>query len=124
MLTRLKLQKGEGNILVANLEVIPRRRRDTKPQSPPPKFPIPAALETPQVLPSTEIEEVQIVPVSEPKSIAIVSRERGPEGPSSKDEEFKKYFFTLIEMVNVLYEERNTRMVGESSKPPHGEGRS
>ena len=27
-------------------------------------------------------------------------------------------------MVKVLYEERNARMAGESSKPPHGEGSS
>ena len=56
MLIRLKMQKGEGKILVATLEVMPRRRRATRPQSPPSKVPIPAALETPQVLPSTEIE--------------------------------------------------------------------
>ena len=50
--------------------------------------------------------------------------EREHEGPSSEEEDFKKYFYSLTEMVKVLYEERNTRMVGESSKPPHGEGSS
>jgi len=75
-------------------------------------------------LPSTKIEEVQAVPISELESIAIMFREREPEGPSSKHEELKKALFTLTEMVKVLYEERNTRMVGESSKPPHGEGSS
>lgn len=34
----------------------PSLPHDTKPQSPPPKVPIPAAIETPQVFPSTEIE--------------------------------------------------------------------
>jgi len=124
MLTRLKLQKGEGKLLVSTREVIPRRRRATRPQYPPPKVPISAAPETPQVLPSTEIEEVQTVPVSELESIVIMSREKEPKGPSLEEEEFKKAFLTLIEMVKVLYEERNTRMVGGSSKPPHGEGSS
>jgi len=49
MLTRLKLQRGEGKLLVENIEVMPRRRA-TKPQSPP-IVPIPTALEAPQVLP-------------------------------------------------------------------------
>jgi len=124
MLTRLKLQKGEWKLLVATAEVMPRRRRATRSQSPPPKVPIPTALETPQFFASTEIEEVQAIPISEPESITIMSIEREPEGPSSKEEEFKKAFYTLTEMVKVLYEERNTRMVGESSKPPHGEGSS
>jgi hypothetical protein len=110
--------------LVATPEVMPRRRRATRPQSPPPKVPIPTALETPKVLPSTEIEVVQAVPIFEPESLAIMSGQREPEGPSSEEEEFKKAFYTLTEMVKVLYEERNTRMVGESSKPPHGEGSS
>ena len=48
-----------------------------------------------------------------------MSGEREPEGPASEEEEFKNDFYTLTEMVEVLYEERNTIMVGESSKPPH-----
>ena len=70
------------------------------------------------------IEEVQSVQIFEPESIAIMSRERELRGPSSEVKEFKTYFSTLTEMVKVLYEERNTRMVGESSKPPYGEGSS
>jgi len=57
MLTRLKLPRGEGKLLVANPEVMPRRRRATRLQSPP-KVLIAATLEAPQVLPSIEIEEV------------------------------------------------------------------
>ena len=64
MLTRLKLQRGEGKLLVENLEVMPRRRRATRPQSPP-KVSIPATLEAPQVLPLVEIKEVQEVLESE-----------------------------------------------------------
>ena len=82
MLTRLKLQKGEGKLLVATPEVIPIRRRAISPQYPLPKVPIPVSLETPQVLPSTEIEEVQAVPISKPEPITIMSREREHEGPS------------------------------------------
>ena len=106
MLTMLKLQKGEGNLLVSTPQVIPRRRRTRRPPSP--KVPIPTTLETPQVLPSTEIEEVQAVPIFEPESTTIMSGERDTDGPSSEEEEFKKDLFTLTEIVKVLYEERNT----------------
>lgn len=118
MLTRLNLQR-EGKILVANIEVMPRRRRATRPQSPP-KVSIPAELEAPQVLPSVEIEEVQAVPEAKLESKSIMFGERETEG-LSEEEEFKKYVYDLTNMVRVLYEERNTRMVGESCKSPHGE---
>jgi len=36
----------------------------------------------------------------------------------------RKDFFDMTEMVKVLYEERNSRLHGESSKPPKGEGSS
>ena len=39
-----------------------------------------------------------------------------------EEEAFKKDFYDLTDMVRILYEEMNTRMVGESSKSPHGEG--
>ena len=35
---------------------------------------------------------------------------------------FKKTFFEMFEMVEVLYEEKNARLYGESSKPPNGDG--
>ena len=38
MLTRLKLQRGEGKLLVETHEVMLREKKATKPQSPPPKF--------------------------------------------------------------------------------------
>ena len=60
MFTRMKFQRGEGKLLVAILEVRTRRGRATWEPSPP-KFPLTAALEAPQVLsPEVEIEEVQI----------------------------------------------------------------
>lgn len=124
MLTRLKLQRGEWKLLVATPKVMPKRRRATKTQSPTLKVPIPAAFETPQVFPSIEIEELQTIQISKSESIDIMSGEIEFGGPSSEEEYFKKDFYTLTEMVKVLYEERNTRMVGESSKLPHGEGSS
>ena len=58
---------------------MPRINRATRPQSPP-KIPIPVALETHQVLPSIEIEEVQEVPEAELESKAIMSGARETEG--------------------------------------------
>ena len=34
---------------------------------------------------------------------------------------FRKAFLDMAEMVKVLYEERNTKLQGESSRPPRGE---
>ena len=60
MLTRLKLQRGEGNLLVVSPEIRPRRKRAEKASSSP-KSPLKFSLEAPQVLsPAVEIEEVQI----------------------------------------------------------------
>ena len=84
MLTRLKLQREKGKLLVATPEVMPRRRRATRPQSPP-KVPIPVALETPQFLPSIEIEEVKVVPEAELESKSIMSGARETEGISKEE---------------------------------------
>ena len=119
MLTRLKLQRGEGKLLVASLEVRTRRGRATRPKSPP-KFSLPVALEVPQVLSLAEIEEVQVALEAEIESVAIISSVGEIEG-ISEEEAFKKAFYDLTKMVMVLYEERNTKMVGGNSKPPHGE---
>lgn len=37
---------------------------------------------------------------------------------------FRNDFLDMTEMAKVLYEERNSRLQGESSKPPKGEGSS
>ena len=72
MLTRLKLQRGEGKLLVASPNIRTRERRDARAPYPP-KFPLIASLEEPQVLSQeSEFKEVQ-APVSELESIAIMS---------------------------------------------------
>jgi hypothetical protein len=42
----------------------------------------------------------------------------------SEDEAFRKYFYDMTEMVNILFEERNEILQGESSNPPNGNGES
>ena len=89
MLIRLKLQRGEGKLLVASPEVRTKRRRATRAPSPP-KFPLTAALEEPQVLSQEDgIEEVQVAPKAELESIAIMSGVGETEGYSEEDD-FKK----------------------------------
>ena len=61
MLTRLRLQRGEGKLLISSPEVRTRRNKAEKASSSP-KGPLKTALEAPQISsPSVEIEEVQIV---------------------------------------------------------------
>jgi hypothetical protein len=43
---------------------------------------------------------------------------------TSKDETFRKAFYEMIEIVKVLFEERNERLQGESSNPLNGNGDS
>ena len=42
----------------------------------------------------------------------------------SEDETVRKYFYDMIEMVKFLFEERNSRLQGEISNPPKGNGDS
>ena len=119
MLTRLKLQRGEGKLLVATPEVRTRRRRATRPPSPP-KVSLQDALEAPQVLSLDEIEEVQVAPEVELESISIMPRVGDTKG-ISEEEAYKKDFYELTERVRILFEERSTRMVEENSKSPHVE---
>lgn len=51
-----------------------------------------------------------------------MSHEGEPTNMTEDEKTFIKAFFDMTEMVKVLYEERNTRLQGESSKPPNGEG--
>ena len=51
-----------------------------------------------------------------------MSHEGEPTNMTEDEKTLRKAFFDMIEMVKVLYEERNTRLQGESSKPPKGEG--
>lgn len=99
MLTRLKLNRGEGT-LVESPEIGSRGRRARLPQYPSP------------ILPQVAVE-------------TLVSMSHEGEPTMIEDEKvFKKDLFDIIEMVKVLYEERNTILQGESSKPPKGEGSS
>ena len=41
---------------------------------------------------------------------------------SSEEENFRKAFFDMDEMVKVLFDERNARLQGESSNPPKYDG--
>jgi len=98
MITRLKLQRGEGKLLIASPKIRTRRKKAEKASSSP-KGPLKVAPESPQLpSPSVEIEEaqiaqeveviaeVQLVQISEPKSIAIMFREKENEGPSLEEE--------------------------------------
>ena len=100
ILTRLKLKRGEGK-LVESPEFESRRRSASLTQSPPP------------VQPQIVVEA------------SVSMSNEGEFANMTEDEKvFRKNFFDMTEMVNVLYEERNTKLQGERSKPPKEEGSS
>ena len=99
LLTRLKLKRGEGNLVVAGPQVGTRTRRAHLPQSPP-----------------------QISPQIISQASTSMPHEGGPDNMLEDEKAFRKSFFNMTQMVKFLYEERNTRLQGESSKPPKGEG--
>ena len=88
MLTRLKLKRGEGNLVSAKNNPQPRRVRE-----PPPR-----AIEAASSMSSREGE--------------------APEEMDPKEEErvFWKAFLDMTEMVRILYQERNDRIAREGSK--------
>ena len=95
MLTRQKLQRGEGSLVSALSNPQPRRVRN----------PFPRALAAASNMSSREGEI--------------------PEEMDSKEEErmFRKAFLEMTEMVRILYQERNDRIAGEGSKnQKEGEG--
>ena len=100
MITRLKIKRGEGN-MVRSPEVGSRVRIVRLPQSPTPVQPQ-FVVETPE----------------------IMSHEGEPTNMTEDEKTFINTFFDMKEMVKVLYEERNSRFQGESCKPPKGEGSS
>ena len=57
-----------------------------------------------------------------PKDLVSMSHEGGNDNMTEDEKAFMKAFFDMIEMVKVLYEERNSRLQGEGSKPPKGKG--
>ena len=101
MLTRLKLKRGEGKLLVASPQVRSRTRRASLPQSPP------------QIIPQIAVE-----------ALASMSHEGGVYNMSDEENTFRKSFFDMTKLGKVLYEERTSRLQGESSKPSKGEGSS
>ena len=74
MLTRLKLKRGEGKLVVASPQVISRTRRATLPQ-----YPL-------QILPQIVVE-----------ASASMSREGKPENMSEDKKSFRKSFFDMTE---------------------------
>ena len=57
-----------------------------------------------------------------PQASIVMVHEEGPKGMSEDEITFRKAFFEMYETLKVLYEERNSRLYGESSKPPKGDG--
>ena len=56
------------------------------------------------------------------EALVTMSHEQGNDNMSEDEKDFRKAFFDMTNMGKVLYEERNTRLHGESSMPPRGEG--
>ena len=92
ILTRSKLKRGEGKLVVASPQVRSRERIASLPLAPPP------------ILPQIAVEASK-----------SMSHEGGTDNMSDEENTFKKYFFDMTEMVKVLYEERNSRLQGQSS---------
>ena len=88
MLTRLKLKRGEGHLVSAQSNPQPTRARE-----PPPR-----AIEAASSMSSREGE--------------------AHEDMDPKEEEwvFQKALLDMTEMVRIVYQERNDRLVGEGSK--------
>ena len=85
MLTRLKLKRGEGELVEPRSQIVSRRALT-------------------------------------PQDSLVMAHEEGPEGMSEDERTFRKSFFEMSKMVKVLYEERNSRFQGESSKPQKLDG--
>ena len=95
MLTRLKLKRGEGQLVREQDNPQPRRAR--------------VPLSPPSISPSIALEV----------ATSMTSREEeAHEEMDPKEEEmvFRKAFLDMNEMVRILYQERNDRIVGEGSK--------
>jgi len=101
MLTRLRLKRGEGNLVGRGYQIGTRTRRAHLPQSPP-----------------------QVSPKVVPKALVSMSHEGGLDNILKDETSFKKEFLDMTHMVKVHYEERNSRLKGESSKPSKGKNSS
>ena len=97
MLTRLKLKRGEGK-LVGTSPQASSRRAHFQQYSP------------------------QVSPQVSPKASRVMAHEGELENMTEDEKAFRKEFFEMTKMVKVLYEERNSRLYGENSNPPKGNG--
>lgn len=114
MLTRLNLKRGEGK-LVQILEIGSKGRRARLP-----KFSTPVQPQVPEIA-------IDIPTLVRTQVVVESSETMSHEGePIMKHDEktLRKAFFDMIDMVKALYEDRNSRLQGDSSKPPNGEGSS
>ena len=113
MLTMLKLQRGEGKLLVVSLEIRTRRKRAERELSSP-KVPLKASLEAPLVVsPTVEIEQVQIAQEAEVIEEVQTSKELESLAimlvyeethEHSEEEDVKRDFKEMQRMVKVMYE--------------------
>jgi hypothetical protein len=60
------------------------------------------------------------LPQASRRNSPSMAHEESHEIPISEDETFRKSFYDMIEMVKVLFEEKNARLQGEISNPPIG----
>jgi hypothetical protein len=90
MLTRLKLTRGEGQ-LVETSSQLSRRRTIQSPQA-------------------------------SRRHSPSMAHEEGHENFPSEDEDLRKDFMDMREIMKVLLEERNARLQGESSNPSKDKG--
>ena len=103
MLTRLKLKRGEGQLVRAQDNPQPRRAR--VPLSPP-SISSSLALESATDITSREEEVHEEI------------------DPKEEERIFRKAFLDMTEMVRILYQERNDRIAGEGSRNQREEGDS
>ena len=100
MLTRLKLKRGEGELVRAQDNPQPRRAR--------------VPLSPPSISPSLSLEAA--INMSSGEEEAHVEMD-----PKEEERIFRKAFLDMTQMVRILYQERNDRIAGEGSKN-QGEG--
>ena len=65
-----------------------------------------------------------VLPQVEVEILVKMSHEREPTNMTEDEKVFRKASFDMKKLVKVLYEDRNTKLQGERSKPTKGEGYS
>ena len=64
----------------------------------------------------------QVSPQMSPNASLVMEHARDSDNMIEDNKAFRKSFFDMTKMVKLLYEERNSRLQGESSNPPKGNG--